>query len=216
MTSRKISEPLPGLDPVQAHELLTRADALQEEASRVVSDLRLLEHLGHHGEVVQLGSSVSGLMTWRDIDFSVYSPGINAEGVWAVLRLYLIDDRLESFTFRSFAGERNPTADLTQERYYVVLNLEAVPGALWKIDISFWVNESKKFQAVETEQLRRRLSDETRLAILWIKDIWRTKPEYPQQVGGVDIYRAVLDHGVRTPAEFGRFLADPAPDALSG
>ena len=97
-----------------------------------------------------------------------------------------------------------------------MLNLEAVPGALWKIDISFWVNESKKFQAVETEQLRRRLSDETRLAILWIKDIWRTKPEYPQQVGGVHIYRAVLDHGVRTPAEFGRYLADPAPDALSG
>jgi len=81
MTSRKTFAPLPGLDTVQTHELLTRADTLQEEASRVVSDLRLLEHLGHHGEVVQLGSSISGLMTWRAIDFSFYSPGINAEAV---------------------------------------------------------------------------------------------------------------------------------------
>ena len=207
MTHGSVAPSLPGLDPALARELLARADALQAEAATVVADLGLLAQLGQYGEVVALGSSVSGLMTWRDIDFSVYTPGLTAEGVWTVLRPYLIDERLEAFTFRSFAGTRNPTADTTQERYYVVLYVEAVPGAVWKIDISLWLNESKAFQGVETEQIRRRLTAETRLAILWIKDVWRTKPEYPQVVGGVDIYRAVLDYGVRTPAEFDRYLA---------
>jgi hypothetical protein len=207
MTDGSLVPSLPGLDPSLALDLLVRADALAAEAASVVAKLGLLEHLGTYGEVVQLGSSISGLMTWKDIDFSVYTPGLTAEGIWTVLRPYLIDERLEAFTFRSFAGTRNPTADPTQERYYVVLHLEAFPGAVWKIDISLWLNASKAFQAVETEQLRRRLTGETRLAILWIKDIWRAKPEYPQVVGGVDIYRAVLDHGVRTPAEFDRYLA---------
>jgi hypothetical protein len=213
MTGRAGTTSLPGLDPAYATELLQRADALQQEAGLVVASLDLLGQLGRHGDVVQLGSSVSGLMTWRDIDFSVYAPGITARGVWEVLRPYLIDDRLDSFIFRSFAGGRNPTGDPTQERYYVVLHLEAVPGAIWKIDISLWLNESKQFQAVETEELRLRLTPEIRLAILWIKDIWRTKPGYPQVVGGVDIYRAVLEHGVRSPADFGRFLEgrEPAP-----
>ena len=215
MTDPLLHGSLSTIDPGYAAELLHRAAALQEEASGVVANLRLLEHLGRYGEVVQLGSSVSGLMTWRDIDFSVYSPKISAEGVWDLLRPYLIDERLDSFTFRSFAGNHNPTANPMQERYYVVLHFEAIPGAIWKIDISFWLNESKRFQAVETEQIRRRLTDETRLAILWIKDIWRTKPEYPQVVGGVDIYRAVLDHGVRTPMEFGNSLESAAQDSRS-
>ncbi len=213
MTDGANTTTLPGLNPAYATELLQRADALHEEAASVVADLDLLGQLGRHGEAVQLGSSVSGLMTWRDIDFSVYTPGITAEGVWEALHPYLIDDRLDSFTFRSFAVGRNPTGNSTQERYYVVLHLEVVPGAVWKIDISLRLNESKQFQAVETEELRLWLTPETRLAILWIKDVWRTKPEYPQVVSGVDIYRAVLDHGVRSPADFGRFLEhrEPAP-----
>jgi hypothetical protein len=47
---------------------------------------------------------------------------------------------------------------------------------------------------------------ETRGAILWIKDIWHRRPCYPDVVGGVDIYDAVLNHGVREPAEFAAYL----------
>ncbi|MEV4641759.1 hypothetical protein AB0J80_30890 [Actinoplanes sp. NPDC049548] len=36
---------------------------------------------------------------------------------------------------------------------------------------------------------------------------------YPDEVGGTDIYTAVLDHGVRTPEEFGTWLACPIPDS---
>jgi hypothetical protein len=45
-----------------------------------------------------------------------------------------------------------------------------------------------------------------RIAILWIKDVWHRMPSYPDQVSGMDIYDAVLEHGVRTPEQFGRYL----------
>jgi hypothetical protein len=51
-----------------------------------------------------------------------------------------------------------------------------------------------------------RLTPETRLAILWLKDLWHGTPLYPTSVGSVDIYAAVLDAGVRTPAAFDDYL----------
>jgi hypothetical protein len=50
------------------------------------------------------------------------------------------------------------------------------------------------------------LPRETRITILWIKDVWHQLPMYPYQVGGTDIYDAVLQHGVRTPDEFDAYL----------
>jgi hypothetical protein len=47
---------------------------------------------------------------------------------------------------------------------------------------------------------------ETRGAILWIKDVWHRRACYPDEVGGVDVYDAVLNHGVRVPAEFAAYL----------
>ena len=58
----------------------------------------------------------------------------------------------------------------------------------------------------EAMHLSEHLTKETRLAILWIKDIWHRLPSYPYQVGGTDIYDAVLEHGVRTPAQFEVYL----------
>ena len=58
----------------------------------------------------------------------------------------------------------------------------------------------------DAETLARRLTDETRAAILWIKDVWHRRPSYPEVVGGVEIYDAVLDHGVRDPAGFAAYL----------
>ncbi len=53
------------------------------------------------------------------------------------------------------------------------------------------------------------LTDEQRLTILRIKEVWHRRPEYPGEVGGIDVYTAVLDHGVRTPEQFGAWLRRP-------
>ena len=54
----------------------------------------------------------------------------------------------------------------------------------------------------------------TRLAILRIKDAWHKRPDYPEVVGGFEVYEAVLEHGVRTAEEFEGYLGAGRPDPL--
>lgn len=57
------------------------------------------------------------------------------------------------------------------------------------------------------EELRETITAEQRTAVLRIKDAWHSRPCYPDQVGGLDIYAAVVDHGVRSPRQFAAWLA---------
>ncbi len=75
---------LQSLDRESAEALLRRQDALQAEAARVVDELKLLELLGRVGAAEQHGSSVSGLMIWRDIDFTVIAPDVTGEVAFRV------------------------------------------------------------------------------------------------------------------------------------
>jgi hypothetical protein len=56
------------------------------------------------------------------------------------------------------------------------------------------------------ETLRDTITADQRSAVLRIKDVWHTLPSYPDQVGGLQIYTAVLDDGVRTPSQFAAWL----------
>jgi hypothetical protein len=58
-------------------------------------------------------------------------------------------------------------------------------------------------------QLAPHLTAETRSAILEIKRAWVDRPEYRTAVTSFDIYTAVLDHGVRSVAEFFTELTVP-------
>jgi hypothetical protein len=174
-------------------ELLERQAALQAEGRDFVAEHgieRLLERLGR---VTPVGSAVTGLMVWRDLDFMVDAPGAAAADVWDGLRpliracqqLYYADETGE------LVGETAPF-----DRHYFVFRLAA-----WKLDISVWTNGSPDRVKRYQEKLRE-LDPSTRLAILRIKNTWHQRPEYPEVVGGFEIYEAVLEHGVRTAEEF--------------
>lgn len=61
----------------------------------------------------------------------------------------------------------------------------------------------EEFQA----ELPARLTPESRLTILRLKDVWHRLPPYPEVVSAWDIYDAVLNHEVRTLDELDAFLA---------
>jgi len=46
--------------------------------------------------------------------------------------------------------------------------------------------------------------------VLRIKDEWHRRPEYPGDVGGLEVYTAVLEDGVRTPGQFAAWLEQRA------
>jgi hypothetical protein len=55
--------------------------------------------------------------------------------------------------------------------------------------------------------LRDSITTEQRAAVLRIKDVWFRLPNYPDEIGGFEIYTAVTEDGVRTPELFRGWLA---------
>jgi hypothetical protein len=198
----------PYRDPAYAASLFRRAEALQSEAGEVMRTLDLMSMLGVLGQLEQVGSSVSGLMVWRDIDVTVRCRDVTLERVWDALRPLLINPRITRLNYNNETGARSPSGEPADERYYFVIYYEPASGTEWKIDISAWTTDAPRSQLAQLAELERRLTYETRLAILWIKDVWHRLPVYPYDVGGVEVYDAVLEHGARSPDDFDRYLRE--------
>lgn len=201
-------------DEAYASRLLERQKALQAEANRLVELLGLKAMLERAGRFERLGSSVSGLMVWRDLDLGVSCGALSAERAWEAVVPLAAHPRTTRLSYRNEIGRHAPPELRGHGRYYFVACHQTETGQEWKIDVSLWSPESPPGPLAHAQELRRRLTPETRLAILWIKDAWYRLPSYPDLVGGMDVYDAVLEHGVRTPEQFGKYLRRrglPAP-----
>jgi hypothetical protein len=87
-----------------------------------------------------------------------------------------------------------------------VMGLMARVVDRWQIDLTLWLHDLHRNVMRWHEELRERITAEERLAVLRIKDHWHRQPAYPDQVGGLDVYTAVMDDGIRTRAEFAAWL----------
>lgn len=201
------------LDAVRAGVLLRRQEGLQAEAGQVIRDLDLLGALGRAGNVRLIGSYVTGLMVWRDLDLQVLSPGLGAAKAWKMVEPLAAHRRVHEVRFLDQAGTNNFSGDTRDSRHYFQLLYRTSRGDDWKLDVSFWLSgEPREDEVAYQEVLARRLDQEMRLAILWIKGLWVESPEqrdpaYGREVSSVDIYDGVLEHGVCTPEEFDAYLA---------
>jgi hypothetical protein len=196
----------PRSDPLYARELLERQDTLQLEAWRTLGALDLAVALAPIGPMEVIGSLATGLMVWRDIDLHVVAPGLSASVAHEAMARYFGHPRIGAIRYRYDYAEQNPANAPNDDRYYYALFYQGAGGHEWKIDISIWIADPPHVERLPPSSLIARLNDETRLAILWIKDQWFARPEYRIAVSSVDIYDAVLDDGVRTPEEFAAYL----------
>lgn len=187
------------LDPARAAALLRRQDALQAEARAVLADLDLEAALAHAGRPVRVGSSVLGLMAWRDIDFNVLCDAWSADRAFEAVRPLAAHPRVRQLRFSNQTGPRNATGDFADEGYYWGVRYTAPAGDEWGLDLWFLPAAPRpELRLIET--CARRLTPELRLAILWIKDEWRRRPTYGRAALSIDIYDAVLDHGAHARA----------------
>ncbi len=193
------------MDAAYVEQLLRRQDALQAEASRVISELDLMTLLARGGRAEQVGSFVSGLMVWRDIDVGAVSPGLGIDSAWDVMRPIIARPEIIRVSYANESGHLNTSGRPYDDRHYFVIHYETPAHDDWKIDITFWLTDGPREQRARALRLAG-LPYETRICILWLKDVWHRLPTYPYEVGGTDIYEAVLEHGVRTPDEFDAYL----------
>jgi hypothetical protein len=170
--------------------LLERQDALQVEARELVDRHRIEDFLSGLGRVVPIGSAVTGLMVWRDIDYCVE---LEREDVWPALLPVL-----ERCSAVEYADE--------PERHYFVLRLDG-----WKVDVSLF----KEGLPPGVAPYPTGLDDETRLLILQLKDAWRRRHPDEELLWSFELYDAVLNRGARTLDEVERLIPTRSSPAAS-
>ncbi|PYE53190.1 hypothetical protein [Deinococcus yavapaiensis] len=172
-----------------------------------MNDLQLPERLGLLGTFERIGSSVSGLMVWPDVDVMVRTEHVHVADIMTAMAPVMASRGIREVLYRDETGERSPSGKPGDERHYFVLRYAAATGRLWKVDVTFWCSPILRPHRADAEHLAREMTSAQRLAVLWIKSVWCERPEYPEDVGGMDVYEAVLHHGVMSLEDFERFLA---------
>ena len=180
---------------------------MQAEAAALLDELDRSAIFTDIAPLEVTGSYVSGLMCWRDLDVAAlvgadYAPR-------DVLRLIsrLMDlPGVIGFDYRDERADRTSTGLVKEERYHVPFLLERGAG-VWRLDLTLWLHDVHDNVAAWHRALRNAITSEQRAAVLRIKDVWFRLPSYPDQIGGFEIYTAVIENGVRTPEQFGGWLA---------
>jgi hypothetical protein len=146
-------------------------------------------------------------MCWREIDAMVLVGGdFSPQDVFRLLQRIVGQTDATSLEYHDERGPRCETGQIRDERYHVPFAVDRT-GKTWRIDLTLWLHDARRNVTRWHEELRERITAEQRRAVLRIKDAWHRRPTYPDQVGGLDIYTAVIDDGVRTPRQFATWLA---------
>ncbi|MFH0908299.1 MAG: hypothetical protein V1929_06020 [bacterium] len=171
-----------------------QAAALKREADQLLVETNLRAVLAKHGTVTFTGSYFYDLMTWRDLDICLPIAGepmlIASEIVAqicksnAVASIYIRNEHV-------LMTEGNPKA------VFVCTEFLHADREIWKVDILLGSPELVAQTIAPGRELVLELTTSARDAILLIKAELCTRPNYRQEIKSTDIYRAVLDGGVR-------------------
>lgn len=187
-------------------DLLARQAALQDRAREVLAGLDLAALTADAGPLLVTGSLVSGLMCWPEVDVMVLvGPDFSPPDVMGLLARIVARPEVTGLDYRDERGPRCVSGEVRDERYHVTLTVEFTDR--WQVDLTLWLHDPHRNVTRWHEELRGRITAEQRIAVLRIKDHWHRQPAYPHHVGGLDIYTAVIDDGVRTLDEFAAWLA---------
>ena len=187
--------------------VLARQATRQAEAARVMADLEVMTLLAHVGRPVHTGSSALGLLVWRDIDVTTLCPSLDLTPMFEVGHALATHPRVRRLTFRNDTGAWNTSPEYPDGLYWLV-DYVAEGGEIWTLDLWLIPEGTTQWDLEHMRTLPARLDSAHRATILRIKEARQGLPDLPR-LPSYRIYEAVLDHGVRTPAEFEAYLARP-------
>ena len=127
-----------------------------------------------------------------------YLETLDATSEWNALR---------RITFRNDSRHWNTEPDTYPDGIYWGIEYRSTHRT-WNLDIWFVTEPERQPDLRHLRELKPKLDDEKRAAILDIKREWFERPEYGTTVTSFDIYTAVLDRGARTSADFEHFIAE--------
>jgi hypothetical protein len=185
---------------------LARAAHRLQVAYDILDRLRLVERWRPFGNPVLVGAVAYELVVAPDIDLEIYCDEPRIEDGFTVLGACALQPGTRKVRF---ANE----LDGPDQGLYWQVRYRHTTGQEWKIDMwSMRRDHPGPTSASLVEPMKRALTDETRRAILEIKEGLRLDPAV--QCGSIHVYRAVLGAGVRTLDGFKAWLADNRVDGL--
>jgi hypothetical protein len=179
-------------------------EVIKREADELIVRSGLRELLHDYPSWFIGGSYSYDLMCWRDLDIYVLDHVHDLHRCFAVAAT--ITKRLDVWKSRFTNNlQSHPKG------YYWGLKFGNEREGAWKIDLWFMPQEDFTRHAEYSKRMKERLTEETRVAILLIKEAYWRRPEYRDTITSDDIYRAVLDDGVRSVEEFASIKLRVAP-----
>ena len=174
-------------------EITSRADSRQKTGLDILSDLKLLELWGRFGDPVIVGAVAYGLVVAPDIDMEIFCEEPRINDGFAVLAACSTHPKVKD------AGFSNHLHD--EQALYWRLGYLHDDGQLWKIDM--WSCRPREVVGVcganLVDPLRKALTEPARETILRLKEEILAQQTF--KCPSLQIYRAVLDHGVNTSEE---------------
>ena len=90
---------------------------------------------------------------------------------------------------------------------FVCTEFKPRPKTTWKIDILIGSQDIVRRTIEPGRELKRDLTADTRERIIALKSHLCTQPSYRQEIKSTDIYRAVMEDGVKNLSEWTRWRA---------
>lgn len=181
------------------NELLTQQEKLQAEASELLSTTAVLSFLQRLGEPIQTGSSVTGLMVYPDIDFSVQNDNLNINDAIALTKSLFKELKITSLKIADFNQDK-----IEHAGYYVGLELPFKDKA-WRIDVTVTRKGPISTNPPELADWLDNMNHEDRLTILKLKkeliDAKRyvgARSQPPYTFRSAHLYEAILKGGAKS------------------
>lgn len=178
-------------EPSDDVSLLDRQDARQDKARTVLDMLQPLQQWERFGEPRLCGAMSYGLLVAPDIDIEIFGD-LRVDAGFSLVSEWARDPAVDRVLFINAVGE--PDAGLGWELHY---RLDGVRWALqmWLLPAGYEGPRSADLVA----PMSAALCPGTRARILCIKE---ALVERETSYRSIDVYRAVLDHGVNAVEEY--------------
>jgi hypothetical protein len=187
--------------------VLSRAAERRQTALQILADLALLERWAPYGRAVLVGAVAYDLVVSPDIDLEIYCPELRIEQGFAVLEACALHPRVMRARFANHLADRD-------RALYWQVHYQREAGCVWTVDMWSAAADYDLPRAEHlVEPLRAALCPETRAAILRLKEHRARDPDLA--CPSIDLYRAVLDDGVRTVEQLRRWLGENRTGALT-
>lgn len=185
--------------------VLQREEQRRRRAVEIVSTLGLMERWADFGVPKLVGAAAYGLMVAPDIDIEIYCTEPKVEMGFSVVSEVA---RIPGIWKVRFSNE----LDAPDHGLYWQLRYRPSRTEVWKIDMWLLAGDHPGPRSDDlVEAMDRALTEETRIAILTIKEAIESRND----VHSINIYEAVLDDGVRSTADFLTWHAHREPTGLT-